>query len=366
MLLNSVKISFCSLPAAKVAAVVDKYGSLDSIFSLDYKTLTQQEGFTSAQANRVLLFDGYDKINSELEFVQRYKIGVVSYGNSDYPPNLASCFDPPATLFVKGNLDLCSDSNKWISVVGTRKCSPYGKLMTERLIAQIAQKQPNAVIVSGLAYGVDGVAHRAALANNLKTVAVVAHGLNTIYPPEHRDLAKDILSSGGAIITEFNSQAFTAKQNFVQRNRIVAGISVATILIESPSRGGSLITADLCDGYGRELYALPGRASDSSFEGNLKLLKTSKASIITSANDLDELSGWGSSVAAPKQMQFTSFILSEQEQEVYSHFPDSDEIDSDFIFENCDLAMTKIASILTKLELEGLIKGVRGRMYVKI
>ncbi len=369
MLRDDLKLAMSGVAYNKQAALLDHFASSSAIFSATKEQLTAEGLLTPYMANKIVFWDKDDEVNHELDFIEKYKIRAISYTSDEYPPNLTTAFDPPSLLFVKGDIDFTQSPEKWIAFVGTRKSSAYGEQMTKRIIREIAQNHPDAVIVSGLALGVDGVAHRTALECGLKTVAVVAHGLNVIYPPEHRDLAKDIIANGGAIVTEFSSVSLMSKYSFVQRNRIVAAISASTVMIESPLKGGSLITADLADGYGREVFSLPGRVTDKSFEGNMMLIKNSKANIVTSASDIEYVMGWvkpSEVVASQKELPFTSFILNDDESAILALFPDSDEVTVEHFYENSEFEMAKIVALLSKLEFLNLIRRVKGRMYVKV
>lgn len=364
MLREDLRLSLSGIRSDVAVELIDIFGSPASIFKLTKNEILSQIELSSTSLNKILTLPPIEKIERELEFIEKFKIRTFTYGDENYPPNLANCTDPPTVLFAKGDIDFSSDTEKWIAVVGTRKCTPYGIKTTENLIEQIAERYPEAVIVSGLAYGIDGYAHRAALKNNLRTVGVLAHGLDMIYPADHRDLAKQIISGGGALVTEFPSQSIVTKYNFVQRNRIVAALCSATILIESPEKGGSMITADLADGYNREVFAVPGRIDDKSFLGNLRLIRSSKANILTSVEDMEEIMQWQSQKET-KDRSYTSFILNEYEQEIYDLFDNSTEITTDKIIESSTLPTSKIMTLLTILECKGLIRSVKGKMYIK-
>lgn len=225
----------------------------------------------------------------ELAFVEKNKIECLCYFDTHYPARLRECADAPILLYYKGNTPL--NQTHVVSIVGTRNATDYGKHMCERIVKELKELCPDTLIVSGLAYGVDVCAHRAALHNSLNTVGVLAHGLNQIYPACHRDTARQMVSQGG-LITEYMSHSIAEKRCFVARNRIVAGMADATIVIESKAKGGSLITADLAFDYGHDVFALPGRAGDVYSEGCLKLIQDNKASIITCGEDLTNALGW--------------------------------------------------------------------------
>ena len=225
----------------------------------------------------------------ELEFCRRHNIRPLALGTDDYPRRLAECPDAPAVVYYRGTADL--DARHVVAVVGTRRITPYGKAHCERCCAELAEALPDALVVSGLAYGVDIHAHRAALDNRLDTVGVLAHGLDTLYPSSHRDTARDMLLHGG-LLTEYVAGVRPFAGNFVRRNRIVAGLADVTLVVESAEKGGALITAHLAADYNRTVCALPGRTDDEYSRGCLHLVRDHRAELVTGADDLMRLMNW--------------------------------------------------------------------------
>lgn len=225
----------------------------------------------------------------ELEFCRRHNIRPLALGTDDYPRRLAECPDAPAVVYYRGTADL--DARHIVAVVGTRRITPYGKAHCERCCAELAEALPDTLIVSGLAYGVDIHAHRAALDNHLDTVGVLAHGLDTLYPSSHRDTARDMLRHGG-LLTEYVAGVRPFAGNFVRRNRIVAGLADVTLVVESAEKGGALITAHLAADYNRTVCALPGRTDDEYSRGCLHLVRDHRAELVTGADDLMRLMNW--------------------------------------------------------------------------
>ena len=199
-----------------------------------------------------------------------------------------NCYDSPTLLFYKGDADL--NASKIIAIIGTRNHTEYGKQQTEKLVKELSSQ--NILVVSGMAFGIDAIAHKAAFKNNLATVGVLGHGLDQIYPPEHSNLAKDMLKHGGGLLTEFRSKTKPDKHNFPTRNRIVAGMSDATIVIETGEKGGSMITAELANGYNKDVFALPGKINDNKSAGCNFLIRNNKAMLLTDAEELIEVMGW--------------------------------------------------------------------------
>lgn len=230
------------------------------------------------------------RAEKELAFAEKYHLKICFYEDADYPSRLKACADAPLLFYMKGDVDL--EAGKILSVVGTRKMTSYGRCQTEDLIASLAGVFPDLLIVSGLAYGVDVCAHRKALACGLPTLAVVAHGLDSVYPSQHRAVAREMISSGGGMLSEFPSGTEPYRSNFVQRNRIVAGLCDACLVIESPEKGGSLITARMARDYDREVFALPGRPVDANSRGCNLIIKQQVATLVESAEDIVREMNW--------------------------------------------------------------------------
>ena len=249
----------------------------------------------------------------ELEFCRRHNIRPLALGTDDYPRRLAECPDAPAVVYYRGTADL--DARHIVAVVGTRRITPYGKAHCERCCAELAEALPDALIVSGLAYGVDIHAHRAALDNHLDTVGVLAHGLDTLYPASHRDTARDMLLHGG-LLTEYVAGVRPFAGNFVRRNRIVAGLADVTLVVESAEKGGALITAHLAADYNRTVCALPGRTDDEYSRGCLHLVRDHRAELVTGADDLMRLMNWVPKHNAPAAVQLELFDGETPEQSV--------------------------------------------------
>lgn len=229
------------------------------------------------------------RAEAELEFDNAHAIRPLTMACDDYPERLRDCDDAPIVLFYRGNADL--NQRRIVSIVGTRHCTAYGQDILTKFCQDLKELCPDVLIVSGLAYGVDICAHRNALRNSFDTIGVLAHGLDMLYPSAHRDTAKDMLSHGG-LLTEFLTNTNPDKMNFVRRNRIVAGIADATIVVESAARGGSLITADIAQSYARDVFTFPGNVNSTYSEGCNNLIRDNKAALITCAEDFVKAMGW--------------------------------------------------------------------------
>ncbi|MDB5205104.1 MAG: dprA, partial [Flavisolibacter sp.] len=238
--------------------LVQHFGDAGSIFKAKISELEKIDGIGEIRARSIKHFNEFHLAEHEEKFIDKYKIQALFLTDEAYPKRLLNCYDPPTLLFYKGAASL--NTSKVIAIVGTRSNTDYGKAFTEKLVKDLLEH--NILIVSGLAFGIDAIAHKAALKNGLQTVGVVGHGLDKIYPAQHASLAKEMITEGGGILSEFFSGTKPDKHNFPLRNRIVAGMSDATIVIESTVKGGSMITAKLADAYNRDVFALPGRTTD--------------------------------------------------------------------------------------------------------
>lgn len=302
---------------------------------------------------------------AELQYIKENGINVLYYQDENYPVRLKHCIDGPVLLFTSGTIDF--NNRKIISIVGTREITSYGIDFCKKLIEDLAPLNP--IIVSGFAYGVDIVAHKAAIDNNLQTIAVVAHGLNQVYPKIHKKYVAKMEENGG-FITEFWSNSNPEKENFVKRNRIVAGMSEATIVIESAEKGGSLITANIANDYNRDVFAVPGRTSDKFSQGCNNLIKTQRAHLLTSAADILYLLNWelnendSKSKKDNNSIQKQLFIsLDADEQKIYDYLIGIGKQELDLIALACDFPVYRISSILINMELKGVIRPLPGKLF---
>jgi DNA processing protein len=303
----------------------------------------------------------FQKAEAELHFIEKNNIAVSYFQEENYPDRLKHCVDGPVLLFTSGNIQI--RNRRIISIVGTRQITSYGLDFCKNLIADLAPLNP--IIVSGFAYGVDIVAHQAAIENQLQTIGVVAHGLNQIYPKTHKKYVAKMEENGG-FMTEFWSSSSPERENFVRRNRIVAGISEATIVIESAEKGGSLITANMANEYNRDVFAVPGRASDKYSLGCNTLIKTQKAQLLTNAADLIYHLNWDLETTS-KSVQKQLFVtLEDDEQKVYDFLLKNGKETLDDIALECDFPIFKISGILLNMELKGVIRPLPGKYFEAI
>jgi DNA processing protein len=308
-------------------------------------------------------FAALKKAEEEFNYCNKHQIQVISYHENQFPKRLHHCKDAPYLIYKKGNADL--NATKIVSIVGTRNATIYGQTITENIIEALAPY--NVMVVSGLAYGIDGFAHKKSLELKVPTVGVLAHGLDQIYPYAHRSIAEKMVNENGALISEFKTQIKPDKQNFPSRNRIVAGMSDATIVIESAAKGGSLITAEIAQSYNKDVFAVPGRTSDKYSEGCNNLIKQNIAALINTGEDVAQLMGWQlnskENISKPKQRSLF-YDLSDQEQKVVDYLQALNEPQHvDEIHYQLDLPQSSISMALLSLELKGVVHSRPGSCY---
>lgn len=303
----------------------------------------------------------FAETEKEMDFIMKNKIRIHFYKEDGYPQrlNLPGCEDSPILLFSLGNADF--NPKKSVSVVGTRKATPTGVELTHRLVTGFGNE--NITIVSGLALGIDTAAHKAALNNDLPTIAVLAHGLDQIYPSQNRQLAKQILAAGGSLVTEMHSGTPLSPNLFPVRNRIIAALSDATVVVEASKTGGALITANIASGYHRDLFAFPGRVDDKYSEGCNAIIASSKAILIRNADDLMNNMGWGRKFKSAGRQTTLFPKLEGDEKTIYDILAKHPEITIDEIHEFCDLPLPKIATSLLSLELKNICMCLPGKIY---
>lgn len=339
-------------------ALVQYFGSASAVFKVKAKHLEEIEGIGVKRIESILKFD-FAKVDDEIAFIQKHKIQTLFFQDKGFPKRLLNCYDCPALLYYKGNTDL--NAEKMVGIVGTRSQSEYGKSHCESIIETLAAE--NVIIVSGLAFGIDTIAHKSALKSGIQTIGVLAHGLDRIYPTENKSIAKEMLQQGG-LLTEFRSNTIPDKQNFPSRNRIVAGLCDCIIVIESGKKGGSLITAELANGYNRDVFTIPGRITDLKSEGCNYLIKTNKAALITSGEDVLRNMGWFKEKKPTKKKQRELFIeLPADEKTIYNILKESGSQHIDDLFIKCNLSGSSIAKALLMLEMEGIVKSLPGKVY---
>jgi DNA processing protein len=332
-------------------------GSAEAVFSEKKKLLLKIPGIGQTVADAIANHEVHERVTEEIAFIEKYNIRPLFYFDADYPQRLKECHDAPVILYYKGNADL--NAEKILAVVGTRTPTDYGRMVCERIIAEL----DNVLIISGLAYGIDSCAHRAALKHDLKTIGVLAHGLDRMYPTQNEHLAKEMLTQGG-LVTEFMSKTIPDRENFPQRNRIVAGMADAVLVIETAKKGGSLITATLANSYNRDVFCVPGKVTDTKSAGCNWLIRSNRAALVESGEQVKEMMGWDENSAKVGVIQKSLFpVLSPDEEVIYKILEDNKECSIDFIVHHADMSSSKVSAALLNMEFENIVKALPGRMY---
>lgn len=304
----------------------------------------------------------HHRAEQELEFIHKHNLDCIGYHDDAYPSRLRECDDAPILLFYRGNTAL--NPKRVISIVGTRKCTDYGRDLCEYFVRDLASQCPDVLIVSGLAYGIDVCAHRAAIKYGVPTVGVLAHGLDRIYPSVHRNIAAQMTTCGG-LLTEYISHTEPERTNFLQRNRIVAGMADATIIVESAAKGGALVTANIANSYGRDCFAFPGRINDISSAGCHRLIRQHQAALVTSADEFIEAMMWDAQPTKPKAIQRSLFPnLNDEESRVVAlldKYPDGIQINS--LAMEVNMPIHRLSALLFELELQGIVRPMAGSLY---
>lgn len=349
-----------SVNAKKLLAYV---GSAEGIFKEKKQNLLKIPGIGKLIAEEISSSEVMRKADEELSFVEKHNIQTFFFTDKLYPGRLKQYDDAPILLYYKGTADL--NQQKTISIVGTRKASQYGIENCKNMISSFTEKGYKVLIISGLAYGIDIAAHKAALKSGQETIGVLGHGLNMIYPAAHRTAAHEIVKQGG-LLTELSSTAVLDPGHFVKRNRIIAGLADATIVVESGIKGGSLITAKIANDYNKDVFAFPGRINDKYSEGCNRLIKTNQAALIESAEDIEYILGW----SAPKKneaVQTQLFIdLNPEEKLVINYLKENGKTPIDILAMRTNMPMSKISSILLKLEFSGAVLCFPGKIFEAI
>lgn len=307
--------------------------------------------------------EAFQRAEEELIFAEKNQIQCLTLNDAAYPSRLRECEDAPLALFYRGNTSL--NALRIVSIVGTRHATPYGEEICHSFVRDLADLCPDVLIVSGLAYGIDIQAHKAALQHGFPTIGVLAHGLDRIYPAAHRKTAVSMMDQGG-LLTEFMSGTNPDRQNFVKRNRIVAGMSDATIVIESAAKGGALITAELTESYHRDCFAFPGRTTDIYSKGCNELIRNNRASLILSAEDFVQAMGWNtSSNQAPQTVQRELFPdLNEEEKRIVCLLQQHSEgIQINLLVVEAYIPINQMSALLFELEMKGVIRALAGGVY---
>lgn len=334
------------------------FGSAEAIFRANLAELIMVPGIGKMTASEIIKTKALKLAEEQLRFIEKHGVQVLFYTDEAYPHRLRNCFDAPVLLYYKGNADL--NHHRIISVVGTRKATEYGRQLCKQLCEALSGY--NVLIVSGLAFGIDIAAHKESIYQNIPTVGILAHGLDRIYPALHQPVAQKMVLNGG-LLTEFPLNTIPDKENFPQRNRIIAGLSDATIVVEATAKGGALITADIANSYNRDVYAFPGRTTDTSSQGCNFLIKSNRAGLISNARDLIYYLGWEEirQTKSVEQLQMP-LGLSAEEQKIIDILKLSP-VRIDELSMLSDLPQSQLAMHLLNLEVLGILISLPGKVY---
>lgn len=343
--------------------LIESIGSATQIFELRTELPSLIPNVQPSLVKALDCPSAHRRAEQELSFIDKHHITCLGYNDEAYPSRLRECDDAPILLFYRGNTNL--NPHRIVSIVGTRKCTDYGRDLCERFVRDLAAQLPDVLIISGLAYGIDVCAHRAAIKYGLPTVGVLAHGLDRIYPSVHRNVAAQMTQCGG-MLTEYVSFTEPERQNFLQRNRIVAGMADATLIVESAAKGGALVTANIANSYGRDCFAFPGRVDDYASAGCHRLIRNHQAALITSADDFIEAMMWDTPQSGrPDAIQRTLFPeLSDEENrivELLEQYVDGAHINT--LVVEADIPINRLTALLFELELRGIVRPLAGSSY---
>lgn len=330
----------------------------EEIFKAPKRLLEKIEGLGEVRIRNIKSFANFDEAEREMAFIEKYKIQPLFIQDEAYPKRLLNCYDAPILLYYRGNANL--NQSKILSIVGSRTHTDYGKAVTEMLIESLSNE--SILIISGLAYGIDSIAHKACLKNKISTVGVLAHGLNKIYPNSHKDMAKEMVQQGG-LLTEFRHTAKPDRHNFPSRNRIVAGMADATIVIETDIKGGSMITAELANGYHKDVFAIPGKLTDKKSSGSNHLIKNDKAILLTDGGQLLDTMGWTTRRKPIPVVKELFITLTSEEKIIMDLLNGRESVSIDEINLQSGLNSSTVAVNILNLEMKNLILGLPGKLY---
>jgi len=339
--------------------LVEHFGTAAAIFKARPTQLERVDGIGAVRAAAIHQFTGFEEAEKEIAFIEKYKIRPLFLTDPDYPQRLLHCYDAPTLLFYRGVANL--NAARIIAIIGTRSNTDYGRYITEKIVRELTEKE--VLIVSGLAFGIDALAHKAAIRNNLPTVGVLGHGLDTIYPSQHSQLARDMIKQGGGLLTEFSSNTKPDKHNFPARNRIVAGMSDATIVVETGIKGGSMITAELANSYNKDVFAWPGKVTDPQSAGCNYLIRSNKAMLLSDTQELIDIMGWADIHRQPLVQQDLFVELGADEQKLAHIIAQNETVHIDELNMHSGLSSSTIAAAILNMELQGLVQCLPGKRY---
>ncbi len=340
-------------------SLIAYFGNIPDIFKATEKVLMKVPGIGSITARNIVANNSLRRAEQEIRFNEKNGIKTLFFLDNDYPSRLRRCSDAPIVLYVKGNIRF--NEEKVVAIVGTRNATDYGRTFCDEMVSEMARKSGYCV-VSGLAYGIDVAAHKACLKYGVQTIGVLGHGLDRIYPALHRTVAEKMQADGG-IVSDFVSEVNIERQNFLQRNRIIAGLADAVIIAESAEKGGALVTADIAASYNCDVFALPGRSTDLYSKGCNKLIKQNKAGMIENLADLEFFMSWAKDISHPGHIQKQLFVELSPEEQTLSDVLKTGTLFIDQICEEMSMPAGRVSALLLNLEFKGIITSLPGKMY---
>lgn len=358
-------MSMRGIGSIRARHLMEAFGSAQAVFEADAELFNRMPSIKQALQDGRRDTTMMQKAEKELEFIEMHHIKTLIYGAEDYPKRLLNCPDAPTLLFQLGKTQL--DEVKVVSIVGTRNCTQYGRDMVQNFVRELKEMVPDVIVVSGLALGIDVESHKASLQNGVPTVGVVAHGLDRIYPIQHRDIARQMVQQGGSIVTEYLSGTTPERGNFLARNRIIAGLADAVLVAESKEKGGSLVTASIALDYDRDVFAFPGRIGDTRSEGCNRLIRLNRAGLITCAQDFVEAMNWGTTARSANTVQhsipFEEEQLTVNARLIVDTLRDRGDMLLSQLSEVSGLDHTTLYEELLELEMNGKIRATPGGLY---
>lgn len=357
------KIAISLIPgigSVTARSLIAYVGNVEGVFQEKEKNLMKIPGIGEVNAQKVVRQDVLERAKREVDFIRKNQIQAFFYLDENYPSRLKNCSDAPVVLYFKGKANL--NEQRIISVVGTRNATNYGKEICDELIRNFSEKGYRILVISGLAYGIDIQAHKACLKYNVPTIGVFAHGLDIVYPAIHTPVASKMLENGG-LVSDFISETKIERQNFLRRNRIIAGLADASVIVESAEKGGALVTADIANSYNRDVFAFPGRSTDLYSRGCNKIIKLNEAQLVESQADIEKAMNWDVKTSSGRAVQTSLFIeLSPEEQKLVDLLKESDRFVDEITMET-QMPMSKVSALLLGLEFKGMITSLPGKMY---
>ena len=344
-----------------IRKLVSILGSEKEVIQCPRKELENIQGIGASTAKSIKDPLILKRAEKEIHFLQKAGANAVPFGSDEYPQRMKECIDAPYILYTKGKMSMNGDH--FIGVVCTRKMTPYGKNICEEIISSLAHKYPDLSVISGLAYGVDGCAHKKAVDLGIQTSGVVGHGLDMIYPARHRALSNKMMERGG-IVTEFRSECVVDKKNFVSRNRIIAGMCDVILVVESGEKGGALFTAEFANSYNKDVCAIPGRIGDLYSAGCNKLIKNNQATMVESAEEIEQLMNWDIKEKEHSAMNISRFMqLTEQERIIVEALQMESRMEMNQLARKTAIPFSQLSSLLFDMEMKDLVCSAPGNTY---